>query len=513
MCKTCEMAKPHNYNATGIAQVCMITCMLIWQSNRIISLHFFLLLWGVFCLLLPGFCYVQGAEDQDIQLLFTGDILLSRNVQEELAIKQISPWQPFQSLFAKADWVVGNLEGAFGLPEDCASMEVRNPCFAIPENSVALLQQAGFKALSLANNHSADLGMNGVRASRRLLSQAGIMPLTYAESPSFFHVDNVTIGLVAISMIPGKDGQRVTIPDVVLRQKLRLARQLANLVVVVIHWGYELQDWQSPQQQVHTRWLIQHGADLIIGHHPHVIQAPACVMGKPVFYSLGNHVFDQKYPITKTGLLADCRIKEGKLTCHALLTQTPYGSSYPVLQEGGNEFDNLLAACPVPLSPALTVSGYQLKPHWSDGEDSSGKIFLEGLQVGKVVWKTPPIHLLSIESGKLGNGSPEEFVLTLERHYSPLDQEPGVRPYVYHVTDYGLLAKWRGSALAWPLIDARLLEHQDGVLCALHRGDNFLILQPETRNTRVMAYQWNGFGFSGLEDPSVLEQCQNYFIE
>ena len=67
-----------------------------------------------------------------------------------------------------------------------------------------------------------------------------------------------------------------------------------------------------PQQQ-QARWLVEHGADLIVGHHPHVVQAPACVEGRPVFFSLGNHLFDQKYAETKDGLIADCSVHGGRL--------------------------------------------------------------------------------------------------------------------------------------------------------------------------------------------------------
>jgi poly-gamma-glutamate synthesis protein (capsule biosynthesis protein) len=75
---------------------------------------------------------------------------------------------------------------------------------------------------------------------------------------------------------------------------MRLARSLAELVVVYIHWGSELLDWPNTGQREAAGWLIQNGADVIVGHHPHVVQTPECVRGRPVFFSLGNHVFDQR---------------------------------------------------------------------------------------------------------------------------------------------------------------------------------------------------------------------------
>jgi poly-gamma-glutamate synthesis protein (capsule biosynthesis protein) len=95
----------------------------------------------------------------------------------------------------------------------------------------------------------------------------------------------------------------------------------------------------------------------------------------------------------------------------------------------------------------------------------------------------------------------EPLLLSLERHPSSIDNEVGLRPYVYAVGGNGLIARWRGSALAWPLLDA--VATSNGVLCALHRGDSFLVSNPQTGGTRIAAYRWNGFGFSGIDSPAV----------
>jgi poly-gamma-glutamate synthesis protein (capsule biosynthesis protein) len=104
-------------------------------------------------------------------------------------------------------------------------------------------------------------------------------------------------------------------------------------------------------------------------------------------------------------------------------------------------------------------------------------------------------------------------LLSLERHASPIDSELEPRPYVYEVGPHGFIARWRGSALAWPLLDARLLPESGSVLCALHRRDSFLVLSPESKGTRVAAYHWNGFGFDGITDEGVVSQCQALFDE
>lgn len=104
-----------------------------------------------------------------------------------------------------------------------------------------------------------------------------------------------------------------------------------------------------------------------------------------------------------------------------------------------------------------------------------------------------------------------ELLFTLERHHSTIDQEDGLRPYVYQLGTRGLVAKWRGSALAWPVVDATLRPGSDGILCAMHRRDSFLVLDPQSEGVRTAAYRWNGFGFSGVDDASTLTRCRARF--
>jgi poly-gamma-glutamate capsule biosynthesis protein CapA/YwtB (metallophosphatase superfamily) len=80
------------------------------------------------------------------------------------------------------------------------------------------------------------------------------------------------IALVTINLVPGRDLSSNQIPSVGIKQKMRLACSLANIVIVSIHWGGELLDWPNKVQRETASWLIKNGADLIIGSHPHVIK-------------------------------------------------------------------------------------------------------------------------------------------------------------------------------------------------------------------------------------------------
>jgi hypothetical protein len=76
---------------------------------------------------------------------------------------------------------------------------------------------------------------------------------------------------------------------------------------------------------------------------------------------------------------------------------------------------------------------------------------------------------------------------------------------VSSIDNLGLNARWRGSALSWHLLDAVISPLDSRVICALHRGDSFIKLDKETIDTRVAAYKWNGFGFTGITDSGICE--------
>jgi poly-gamma-glutamate synthesis protein (capsule biosynthesis protein) len=435
----------------------------------------------------------------DFRLLFTGDVMMSRLVRAEIDQGKTSPWTGFSELFRSASLVGGNFEGALGDPANCPTQN--KLCFAAPDSAAELMRQAGFRLVTAENNHSGDLGPPGRNETRAAFQQSGLLALDFDSSPQFFRFGKLTVGFVAVTTIKAADGRVEQVPSVELAQKLRLARQLANLVVVSIHWGNELQDWPTDAQQQQARWLVEHGADLIVGHHPHVVQAPACVEGKPVFFSLGNHLFDQKYAKTKDGLIADCRIHDGRLQCGALSTHTDETTAFPKLAGRNAAADQALAACSPQLGPGAQIDGVSIRPEpWSPDQPVDG-IILDGYQAGKLVWQSRRQALVSLQL--VTSMAAETLLLSLERHNSSIDDEVGLRPYVYAVGPHGLIARWRGSALAWPLIDA--VESKDGVLCALHRGDSFLLPNPATKTTRIAAYRWNGFGFTGVATPPECE--------
>jgi poly-gamma-glutamate synthesis protein (capsule biosynthesis protein) len=286
-----------------------------------------------------------------------------------------------------------------------------------------------------------------------------------------------------------------------LQQKLRLAKSLSNMVLVSVHWGSELLEWTNKAQREAAKWLVAQGADVVIGSHPHVVQKPEMIDGKPLFFSLGNHLFDQKYPATQKGLIVKITVKNGKYECSGIATQTKPNSFYPVLTEtisypfSSLTYNNLLCINDMMIVPVSVF------------EQNKTGIVLEGYRNNHLKWRSHPLPLVYITAAKLDGK--QEYLFALQNSYSSLDKEVALRPYVYAVDSHGMYAQWRGSALAYPLLDAAISPLNPRIVCALHRGDSYIALNNKHIDTRMLAYEWNGFGFSALSDSVACMVCKS----
>jgi hypothetical protein len=136
------------------------------------------------------------------------------------------------------------------------------------------------------------------------------------------------------------------------------------------------------------------------------------------------------------------------------------------------------------------------------------QISLEGYSGNTRLWHTPSISLINISRAEFDNN--HDYIVTIEKHYSTIDGEMALRPYVYNISKSGLQALWRGSALSRPLIDA-VLSPDKKFLIALHRGDSFINHDPQNDDTRIELYKWNGFGFSGYKNDSLMNYAEKYY--
>ena len=432
----------------------------------------------------PAFAQPAFAQPAFAQpaLVFAGDVFLGRGVAAEFARGGPLPFAGLAGL-GKPEFMMGNFEAAVGPAAQCGPARV-NPCLSVAPDLMRLLAGSPFTAFGLANNHAGDLGPGGRAATIAAVRAAGLLPV-----PVFVRVDGQIVALVALDLVPPRDRPADVVPSDTLAQRLRLAGALADWVAVFVHWGAELRNWPQPDQEAQADWLVAHGASVIIGAHPHVAITPDCVHGVPVFWSLGNLLFDQSDPLTRQGMLAECGFAGGRLGCAARATFAPEFTDASRL--GPEMAVPALATCHPARAAGLVVDGWRLRARTR----ADGGVDIIGSEAGHRAWRVAAAaNLLEFQAARFAPGKPE-MLFVLQRMYSRMDGADDPRPYVYEVGPYGLKAVWRGSALGWPLRDAVVMRGHPDFLCALHRGDAFDALEPATRKSRVAAWRWNGFGF------------------
>lgn len=253
-------------------------------------------------------------------LLFVGDVMLSRGVGEKM--KSASDWNfPFQkiaSTLAAADLAFGNLECPVS---DMGRNQHHLYSFRADPRAIEGLKYAGFDVMSVANNHTYDWGAAALLDTVRRLREAGITPVGAGANDLEAHYpQRVDLGGVKLAFLayvnvepkaamaaPDKPGVAWLEPERVFAD-IRFARPLADLVVVSLHWGSEYATQPQREQVELAHQMIDAGADLVVGSHPHVVQTLEQYRGRWIAYSLGNFVFDQQAPATRRALMLKVRL-------------------------------------------------------------------------------------------------------------------------------------------------------------------------------------------------------------
>lgn len=260
-------------------------------------------------------------------VLFVGDVMLARTVETQVrAIGEKHFFDGVLSLHEQAPFVVGNFEAV--IPETHTQTPNFTFQFSVDTAFVPMLSRAGFTHFSLANNHANDYGKDARAHTVAVLKESGI---TSFGSPSDIGTTSVTyienngtrIALIGLQTVIGT-------PDMsALDAALEIAREQSDVQIAVVHWGEEYQLLHSASQEVFAKHLVGEGIDAIIGHHPHVVQDIGSINGVPVFYSLGNYVFDQYFSTNvETGLAVLLRIEDTEL----LFSLEPVMSNKSVLR-------------------------------------------------------------------------------------------------------------------------------------------------------------------------------------
>jgi poly-gamma-glutamate synthesis protein (capsule biosynthesis protein) len=214
-----------------------------------------------------------------------------------------------ENYFSGVDLGILNLEGPISGTDFKANPNPDNLIFNFPPQSIDALKYLGVNTVSSANNHSQNQGRQGLETTKQLLSAANIADL---GSQTSFNEDNIKeygkLTIIVVNLV----GQEFDITDSIKSEKAK-----GQTILIFPHWGSEYQTTHSSSQSKYAHNWIDAGADIIIGSHPHVVQDAEIYSSKPIFYSLGNLIFDQSFSSeTQHGLIIKGEIneKETKLT-------------------------------------------------------------------------------------------------------------------------------------------------------------------------------------------------------
>lgn len=227
-------------------------------------------------------------------MLFVGDIMLGRYVETLMdANGSQYPFEHIEPLLASRDFVFGNLEGP--IVYDHAQTPNFSTSFSFSEDKADVLADNHFDAVSLANNHTLDQGALGYENTHEILDANGIQYSGHATKMGQEFVLSTDVGNENVNFISFNTTFPTNDEDEAVKTVKSIAQSSQDLIIVNVHWGTEYELTSNASQQEFAHRLIDAGADLIVGHHPHVVEEVERYEGKLIFYSLGNFIFDQYF--------------------------------------------------------------------------------------------------------------------------------------------------------------------------------------------------------------------------
>lgn len=255
-------------------------------------------------------------------------------------------FQNVRSIFEQDDLTVVNMEGTLTTSE---TREDKLYAFKADPSYVSILTDGSVEAANLANNHSQDYGQQSLEDTKTALDGAGITHFGYDET-AVIDVKGVKVGLVGIYELYDHMERAQQLKDNITKVK----EEGAQLVIVSFHWGNEKETIPDSNQTQLGHMAIDAGADLVVGHHPHVLQGIEKYNGKYIVYSLGNFcfggnsapsdmdtmIFQQTFTITTEGVQADDNISI--IPCR-ISSVYDYNNYQPTPCEDGEEKDRILA--------------------------------------------------------------------------------------------------------------------------------------------------------------------------
>ena len=234
-------------------------------------------------------------------LVAVGDIMLggrSRKFIREFGVKYL--FGCVRPLLHRAQIGLANLEGP--VARDAEKLD-RNYTYRVSPRTTSALPRAGINVVTLANNHLLDCGRAGVLETLQALGKNGVATVgagvnkAAAHAPAILPAGNLSVGFLGYywnrrtSACGPWPGSAMDTPPEVLAADIIGLKDKVDRVVATFHWGVPYIREPSADDRAKARFAIDCGADIVIGHHPHIVQPFEIYRGRPIFYSVGNFTF------------------------------------------------------------------------------------------------------------------------------------------------------------------------------------------------------------------------------
>lgn len=253
-----------------------------------------------------------------------GDILMDRGIKNMMRKYGWDyPFRAAADFIRQFDIAFCNLEGPIsnnGAPVDKRYVFCGDPA------SLNGLKKSGFDIISLANNHILDYGYQALMDTIRILEEKGFYPIgagkdqatagqariIHKNGLSFAFLAYVTYYPAGIKYSRNKPGGAYAYTERII-EEIKKVREKVDYVIVSSHWGNEYEFYPTDKQRKYAHLCIDNGADLVLGHHPHVIQSIEKYKGKYIIYSLGNFIFDQHRKERRQSIIFACTFQDGEV--------------------------------------------------------------------------------------------------------------------------------------------------------------------------------------------------------
>ena len=256
---------------------------------------------------------------KSFSIIAGGDVMLDRGTGESVDRHGVDhPFEKIRAEMTMHDIACANLEGPIS-DRGRRFFPDKGIYFRADPKVIKGIVDSGLDFLSLANNHSLDWGVDALADTMSLLKTAGVRyagvgrTREEALSPAVFRMGDKSVAFIAYNDVyplsvseEGRSMQTLDLREGEIEKEIRLLKEKYDILIVSVHAGAEYNGKQEEEKARKLRSLVDAGADVVLGHHPHAVQDIEIYRGRVVAYSLGNLIFDQGWSVqTSQGLLLE----------------------------------------------------------------------------------------------------------------------------------------------------------------------------------------------------------------